>query len=153
MKSVIAAFACRDLGLFGGVPDLVTRQLRTILVCATPVAPRFIMRSFQRGCRRAVWCGYRHFIATSTSTPQSTPAAASSFYRVAPDLSSDLEDLDRRLRDRPGPVLVIHYYGFPQPSITELAALCQRHGGCLLRIARTHSSRETVRGISASTLR
>lgn len=54
------------------------------------------------------------------------------FYRVAPDLSCDLADLDRKLLERPGPVLVIHYYGFPQPSISGLAALCERRGVLLI---------------------
>jgi len=54
------------------------------------------------------------------------------FYRIAPDLSCDLDDLDRKLRDRPGPVMVIHYYGFPQPAIAELATLCESKGVLLI---------------------
>ena len=54
------------------------------------------------------------------------------FYRIAPDLSCDLDYLDRKLQERPGPVLVIHYFGFPQPAIAELAALCERRGVLLI---------------------
>ncbi|MGD0497282.1 MAG: DegT/DnrJ/EryC1/StrS family aminotransferase [Bryobacteraceae bacterium] len=54
------------------------------------------------------------------------------FYRVAPDLSCDVEDLERRLRERHGSALVVHYYGFPQPSISSLAALCRGRGALLI---------------------
>jgi dTDP-4-amino-4,6-dideoxygalactose transaminase len=50
------------------------------------------------------------------------------FYRIRSDLRIDLDDLERRLRARPGPVLVIHYFGFAQPDIAELAAMCRRQG-------------------------
>jgi dTDP-4-amino-4,6-dideoxygalactose transaminase len=50
------------------------------------------------------------------------------FYGVRPDLSVDLDDLERRLSQHPGPVFVIHYFGGSQPDLAELAALCQRHG-------------------------
>lgn len=54
------------------------------------------------------------------------------FYRVAPDLSCDMEDLDRKLREKPGPVLLIHYFGFPQPCMPEIVKLCNRHGVLLI---------------------
>jgi dTDP-4-amino-4,6-dideoxygalactose transaminase len=50
------------------------------------------------------------------------------FYRVEADLSIDEEDLARALRRDPGPVLLIHYFGFPQPGIERLAALCRERG-------------------------
>ncbi len=46
------------------------------------------------------------------------------FYRVRPDLSVDTDDLARRLAERPGPVLLIHYFGFSQPDAEQVAALC-----------------------------
>lgn len=50
------------------------------------------------------------------------------FYRVRADLSIDEEDLARGLRRAPGPVLLIHYFGFPQPGAGRLAALCGERG-------------------------
>lgn len=50
------------------------------------------------------------------------------FYRVRADLSIDEEDLARGLRRAPGPVLLIHCFGFPQPGTARLAALCRERG-------------------------
>ena len=50
------------------------------------------------------------------------------FYRVRADLAIDEEDLARGLRNAPGPVLLIHYFGFPQPGARRLAALCRERG-------------------------
>src|SRR6185295_15072576 len=38
------------------------------------------------------------------------------FYRINKDLSVDVSDLAAGLRAHPGPVLLIHYFGFPQPG-------------------------------------
>ena len=46
------------------------------------------------------------------------------FYRVKADLTIDEEDLAAGLADAPGPVLLIHYFGFAQPSTIRVAALC-----------------------------
>ena len=53
------------------------------------------------------------------------------FYRLTEDLSVDEADLTRKLQERPGIVFVIHYFGFPQPSIERLAEECQRRQ-CIL---------------------
>ncbi len=50
--------------------------------------------------------------------------SAVGFYRVRPDLSIDESDLFRKLDARPGPVLLIHYFGFPQPGILRIARQC-----------------------------
>ncbi len=50
------------------------------------------------------------------------------FYPIGEGLGADLEWLERALGARPGPVLAIHYYGFPQPQIGELAGLCRQAG-------------------------
>ena len=50
------------------------------------------------------------------------------FYRVGDDLAIDEDDLARGLRDAPGPVLAIHYFGFAQPGIARIAALCAAAG-------------------------
>jgi perosamine synthetase len=58
--------------------------------------------------------------------------AAVDFYRIRPDLSVDVEDLFSRLARRPGPVLVIHYFGFPEPAIARIASECRRHHVALI---------------------
>lgn len=45
------------------------------------------------------------------------------FYRIHDDLTVDEDDLARGVRDEPGPVLIIHYFGFPQPGIARIASL------------------------------
>lgn len=50
------------------------------------------------------------------------------FYRVGADLAADEDDLARGLRDAPGPVLLIHYFGVAQPGVARIAALCARAG-------------------------
>jgi dTDP-4-amino-4,6-dideoxygalactose transaminase len=50
------------------------------------------------------------------------------FYRVMPDHHIDLEDLERKLADRPGPVLLVHYFGFGHPDLGPVSALCRRAG-------------------------
>lgn len=50
------------------------------------------------------------------------------FYNVKPDLNIDLEHLSSSVRRDPGPVLVVHYFGFPQPQIRQLVACCERLG-------------------------
>lgn len=46
------------------------------------------------------------------------------FYRVKEDLTVDEEDLAAGLKSAPGPVLLIHYFGFAQPGTARIAALC-----------------------------
>jgi dTDP-4-amino-4,6-dideoxygalactose transaminase len=50
------------------------------------------------------------------------------FYAVKKDLRIDIDDLSRSLHDEPGPVLLIHYFGFPQPGTADVAALCRQAG-------------------------
>ncbi len=50
------------------------------------------------------------------------------FYRVNEDLSADADDLARGLRDEPGPVMLIHYFGFPQPDTPSIASTCRQLG-------------------------
>jgi dTDP-4-amino-4,6-dideoxygalactose transaminase len=47
------------------------------------------------------------------------------FYRVMEDLSVDEEDLRHRFRSEPGPVYLIHYFGFPQPGLYRISAMCR----------------------------
>jgi perosamine synthetase len=50
------------------------------------------------------------------------------FYRIQPNLAIDVEDLAGKFRMRPGPVLVIHYYGFAQPDVAAVDAMCREFG-------------------------
>jgi dTDP-4-amino-4,6-dideoxygalactose transaminase len=55
------------------------------------------------------------------------------FYRVDVSLHADLSDLQVRLREAPVfAVLVIHYFGFPDPEIMEIRELCHKHGALLI---------------------
>jgi dTDP-4-amino-4,6-dideoxygalactose transaminase len=44
------------------------------------------------------------------------------YYRLRADLSVDEDDLAMRLRESPGPVLLIHYFGFAQAAASRIAA-------------------------------
>jgi dTDP-4-amino-4,6-dideoxygalactose transaminase len=50
------------------------------------------------------------------------------FYWVKKDLSVDADDLANGLRNEPGPVLLIHYFGFPQPGTLPVVSLCRQLG-------------------------
>jgi dTDP-4-amino-4,6-dideoxygalactose transaminase len=54
------------------------------------------------------------------------------FYRINRDLSVALEDLDEKLRACPGPVMLIHYFGFAQPEIETVARLCTDRASILI---------------------
>jgi dTDP-4-amino-4,6-dideoxygalactose transaminase len=47
------------------------------------------------------------------------------FYRIAGDLTIDLGDLEAGLRLAPGPVLVIHYFGFADRALEDVVGLCR----------------------------
>ena len=54
------------------------------------------------------------------------------FYRVGLNLAVDEGDLRSRLALHPGPVLAIHYFGFPQPGLDRLGRLCREYGCTLI---------------------
>jgi len=54
------------------------------------------------------------------------------FYRLVDELAVDEADLEGKLRDRPGIVFVIHYFGIAQPAIERIADECQRRGSVLI---------------------
>jgi len=54
------------------------------------------------------------------------------FYRIHRDLSIDEEDLERKLVKRPGPTMIIHYFGFAQPGVSRIADLCDQQGTALI---------------------
>lgn len=49
-----------------------------------------------------------------------------SFYRINKDLSIDLDDIARRVTKKTKALLIIHYFGYPQP-IRQLRQLSQQH--------------------------
>ena len=73
------------------------------------------------------------------------------FYRVRCDQHIDLEDLERKLTGRPGPVLMIHYFGFGSTDIDSVSALCRR-SGCMWIEDCAHAlfSRRGARELGAS---
>ena len=54
------------------------------------------------------------------------------FYRLLNELTIDEEDLESKLRDRPGVVVGIHYIGFGQRHNERIAELCQSAGSVLM---------------------
>jgi perosamine synthetase len=54
------------------------------------------------------------------------------FYRLLNGLTIDEDDLENKLRDCPGVVFVIHYFGFGQPNIERIAKLCRSAGSVLM---------------------
>lgn len=49
------------------------------------------------------------------------------YYRVKPDLTVDEDDLRAGLGRSPGPVLLIHYFGLPQPQVHRVLDVCRVH--------------------------
>lgn len=54
------------------------------------------------------------------------------YYRISQDLMIDEDDLLERMRAKPGPVLIIHYFGFPQPQLRRIAQTCAELGVTLI---------------------
>jgi len=50
------------------------------------------------------------------------------FYRLRDDLTIDEEHLAHCLAEAPGPVMLIHYFGFAQPGTERIAVLCRAKG-------------------------
>lgn len=60
-------------------------------------------------------------------------AAQYAFYRVDRALRIDLDDIRKRLESiRPGVVLLIHYFGFPDPAYREVARLAREAGALVV---------------------
>ena len=49
------------------------------------------------------------------------------FYKVRPDLSIDLKDLQNNINSRTAAILIVHYFGFPQISLPEIKLFCQKN--------------------------
>lgn len=49
------------------------------------------------------------------------------FFPIRSDLSIDPTEFEKRFTQSPGPVLIIHYFGFPQPATARIADLCRAH--------------------------
>ncbi|MEA2720298.1 MAG: perosamine synthetase [Candidatus Eremiobacteraeota bacterium] len=73
------------------------------------------------------------------------------FYHIGDDLAVDEHDLARGLRDAPGPVLLIHYFGFAQPGVERIAALCAAAGAPLVEDC-AHAPLSTLRGRALGTV-
>jgi len=54
------------------------------------------------------------------------------FYRIEPDLQPDLDDIEQGLDGRTTAVVAVHYFGFRQPRIDDLRALCEDRGAALV---------------------
>ncbi len=54
------------------------------------------------------------------------------FYRLQPDLTVDMEDVATRVSTRSRALLVVHFFGFPQPAIAAAQSFCRRSGLLLI---------------------
>src|SRR5579862_1073797 len=54
------------------------------------------------------------------------------FYRIRRDLTIDEKDLESKLKARPGLAMAIHYFGFAQPGVERIAAVCRRLGSIMI---------------------
>jgi len=54
------------------------------------------------------------------------------YYNVARNCEVDLSDLEAKIHERTRAVMVVHYFGFPQPMIYELRKLCDSRGLLLI---------------------
>jgi perosamine synthetase len=73
------------------------------------------------------------------------------FYRLGDDLAVDEDDLARGLREAPGPVLLIHYFGFAQPGVERIAARCAAAGVLLVEDC-AHAPLSALNGRALGTL-
>jgi dTDP-4-amino-4,6-dideoxygalactose transaminase len=55
-----------------------------------------------------------------------------SFYRITRDLRIDLDDLHAKIMRRPRLLVIIHYFGFPDPHLAEVVRQAQSHGVLVL---------------------
>lgn len=68
---------------------------------------------------------------SSMIAPVKHSGAKAVFYRIHPDMSIDLEDIEKKLNSNTRLLLVAHYFGFPQP-IDRLQQFCTDKGITLL---------------------
>jgi dTDP-4-amino-4,6-dideoxygalactose transaminase len=113
---------------------LLTRAPSLTMARALQLAPRFF--HFSRDAIHALFGALGYPNGTPVWMPSfhcgmEVRAAADAgftpcFYRVKENLAVDEEDLAAELKGMPGPVLLIHYFGFPQPGTARVAALCNK---------------------------
>ncbi len=117
-------------------PHRFRGPLSPAMAAALALAPR--RYHFSRDALHALFCAFGYPAGTPVWMPSfhcgmEVRAVADAgltprFYRVRDDLSIDEDQLDSALRRSPGPVLLIHYFGFSQPGIRRLVALCRERG-------------------------
>jgi perosamine synthetase len=66
------------------------------------------------------------YICKSAVQPFAGRGIACDLYRIDRDCRTDLTDVERRIGPNTRAILVVHYFGFPQP-IAALRALCDKH--------------------------
>lgn len=84
------------------------------------------------------------YICRAAIDPILALGIACDFYAVHADGRPDFEQLRAAIRPETRAVLVVHYFGFPQP-IRELRALCDQHGLALIEDC-AHVLRGSVAG-------
>lgn len=71
------------------------------------------------------------YLCTAAVQPIVAYGAGVEFYSVTREGNVDLEDLKTKLSTRTSAVVVVHYFGFPQP-IGQIRRFCDEHGLVLL---------------------
>jgi len=66
------------------------------------------------------------YLCPEILSPLKDKGIKASFYRINPDLALDIDDLGRRITKNKKAVLIIHYFGFPQP-LEQLRKLSGGH--------------------------
>jgi dTDP-4-amino-4,6-dideoxygalactose transaminase len=104
---------------------------------AARIGFRHLLRhlQYQQGARILLpsYIGYSHREGSGVLDPIEDLKIPFDFYRVDSDLSADLADIERLiLHSRVSMVVVIHYFGFPQPETDIIKRICSAHGIYLL---------------------
>ena len=71
------------------------------------------------------------YICRAAVDPLTAWGARVEYYAVKSDCSIDFDDLERRMTAQTRAILMVHYFGFPQP-LARLRALCDERGIALI---------------------
>lgn len=85
------------------------------------------------------------YLCTAAISPILSFGATIGFYRVGSHCEVDFDDVKRRVTSKTKAVLVVHYFGFPQPMM-RLKALCENYGVALIEDC-AHVLRGSVEGV------
>lgn len=100
-----------------------------LLTTSGRAAIALALRALKIGAGDEVLIPAYHCVALSAPIDASNAVAVS--YRVQSDLSVNVEDLKKRITQRTRCVIIVHYFGFPQPA-ESIRAICDLAGIALI---------------------